>query len=48
MGCVKEEKISQCGKMFVKIKIGNDELNELLDIKGFEVCHDKDILLKHY
>ena len=48
MGCVKEEKISQCGKMFVKIKIGNDELNQLLDIKGFEVCHDEDILLKHY
>ena len=48
MGCVKEEKISQCGKMFAKIRIGNDELNELLDLKGFEVCHDEDILLKHY
>jgi len=48
MGCVKEEKISQCGKMFAKIRIGNDELNELLDLKGFEVCHDKDILSKYY
>ena len=48
MGCVKEEKISQCGKMFAKIRIGNDELNELLDLKGFEVCHDKDILQKYY
>ena len=47
MGCVKEEKISQCGKMFAKIRIGNDELNELLDLKGFEVCHDKDILQKY-
>ena len=44
--CIRDR--SQCGKMFVKIKIGNDELNELLDIKGFEVCHDEDILLKHY
>ena len=46
MGCVKEEKISSCGKMFIKIKIGNDELDELLVHKGFELCHDEDILLK--
>ena len=46
MGCVKEEKISSCGKMFIKIKIGNDELDELLIHKGFELYHDEDILLK--
>ena len=46
MGCVKEEKISSCGKMLIKIKIGNDELDELLIHKGFELCHDEDILLK--
>ena len=46
MGCVKEEKISSCGKMLIKIKIGNDELDELLIHKGFELYHDEDILLK--
>ena len=45
MGCVKEEKISSCGKMLIKIKIGNDELDELLNLKGFELCLDEDILL---
>ena len=46
MGCVKEEKVSKCGKMLAKIRIGNDELDELLDLKGFELCADEDILLK--
>ena len=32
--------------MLAKIKIGNDELDELLDLKGFELCADEDILLK--
>jgi hypothetical protein len=31
--------------MLAKIKIGNDELNELLNLKGFELCLDEDILL---
>ena len=44
MGCVKEEKVSECGKMLAKIKIGNDELDELLNLKGFELCLDEDIL----
>ena len=46
MGCVKEEKVSKCGKMLAKIKIGNDELDEFLDLKGFELCCDEDILVK--
>ena len=32
--------------MLAKIRIGNDELDELLDLKGFELCADEDILLK--
>lgn len=46
MGCVKDEKVAKCGKMFIKIKIGNDELDEFLDLKGFELCCDEDILVK--
>jgi len=46
MGCVKEEKVSDDGKMFANIKIGNDELEQLSKLKGFEICHDKDILFR--
>ena len=44
MGCVKEEKTSSTGKMLANIKIGNDELKQFIDIKGFDLCNDKDIL----
>ena len=44
MGCVKEEKVSADGKMFANVKIGNDELEQLKKLKGFEICYDKDIL----
>ena len=45
MGCVEEEKVSENGTMFANIKIGNDELDQFIGIKGFELCADKDILL---
>ena len=48
MGCIQEEKISVNGKMFANIKIGNDELNKFINLKGFEVCNDKDILLESF
>ena len=46
MGCVEEEKVSSCGKMFVNIKIGQDELTQFFNLKGFELCRDEDILFK--
>ena len=46
MGCVKEEKIAESGKMFANISIGNNELNQFIDMKGFELCHVEDILLE--
>ena len=46
MGCIKHEKTSNCGKMFANIRIGNDELDQFLTIKGFELCNDEDILLQ--
>ena len=46
MGCVKEEKVSKSGKMFANISIGNNELNQFIDMKGFELCHVEDILLE--
>ena len=45
MGCVEEEKTSSCGKMLANIKIGNEELLQFINMKGFELCHDEDILL---
>ena len=47
MGCIEEEKVSENGTMFANIKIGNDELDQLVGMKGFELCSDKDILLKN-
>ena len=44
MGCIEEESISDCGKMLANIKIGNDELDQFVNIKGFKLWHDKDIL----
>ena len=46
MGCVKEEKVSASGKMFANIRIGNNELNQFIAMKGFELCHVEDILLE--
>ena len=46
MGCIEEEKVSENGTMFANIKIGNDELDQFVGMKGFELCSDKDILLK--
>jgi len=46
MGCIREEKTANCGKMFANVRIGNDELDQFLAVKGFELCHDEDILLE--
>jgi len=48
MGCIREEKIANCGRMFANIRIGNDELDQFLAVKGFKLCHDEDILLESY
>jgi len=45
MGCVQEERISNCGKIFANIKISNKELDQFINLKGFELCHDEDVLL---
>lgn len=45
MGCVQEERISNCGKIFANIKISNKELDKFINLKGFELCHDEDVLL---
>ena len=45
MGCVQEERISNCGKIFANVKISNKELDKFMSLKGFELCHDEDILL---
>ena len=44
MGCVQEERVSNCGKIFANIKISNKELDRFIHLKGFELCHDEDIL----
>ena len=46
MGCIEEESVSTDGKMLANIKIGNDELEQLNKLKGFEICYDKDILFE--
>ena len=46
MGCVREEKVSSNGTMFANIKIGNDELDQFINLNGFELCSDEDILFK--
>ena len=33
--------------MFANITIGNDELDKFINLKGFEVCDDKDILFEN-
>ena len=45
MGCVEEEKVSENGTIFANIKIGNDELDQFIEMKGFQLCSDKDIIL---
>ncbi len=47
LGCVKEETVSPNGTMFANITIGNDELDKFINLKGFEVCHDEDILFEN-
>ena len=47
LGCVKEEMVSPNGTMFANITIGNDELDKFINLKGFEVCDDKDILFEN-
>lgn len=46
MGCVDEEKVSDTGKIYTYIHIGQDELKSFIDIEGFALCEDKDIILK--
>jgi len=46
MGCVDEEKVSDTGKIYTYIHIGQDELQGFIDIEGFALCEDKDIILK--
>ena len=46
MGCITEEKISSTGRIFVHINIGQDELDNFININGFSLCNDKDILLE--
>ena len=46
MGCVQEEKNSACGKYFLKVKIGNEELDNFVKLNGFDICYEEDILLK--
>ena len=45
MGCVEEERVSEDGTIFANIKIGNDELDQFIGMKGFQLCSDKDIIL---
>ena len=47
LGCVKEETVSPNGTMFANITIGNDELDKFINLKGFEVCDDEDILFEN-
>jgi len=46
MGCVDEEKVSDTGKIYAYIHIGQDELKSFIDIEGFALCEDKDIILE--
>ncbi|MDB4135651.1 GTPase HflX [Gammaproteobacteria bacterium] len=46
MGCVDEEKVSDTGKIYTYVHIGQDELKSFIDIEGFALCEDKDIILE--
>ena len=46
MGCVDEEKVSDTGKIYTYIHIGQDELKSFIGIEGFALCEDKDIILE--
>ena len=46
MGCIKEEKISSCGNIYVYLQIGKDDLNNFLKINGFNLCQENDIILE--
>ena len=45
MGCIKDEKISSCGNIYVYLQIGKDDLNNFLKINGFKLCQENDIIL---
>jgi GTP-binding protein HflX len=46
MGCIKDEKISSCGNIYVYLQIGKDDLNNFLKINGFNLCQENDIILE--
>ena len=46
MGCIKEEKISSCGNIYVYLQIGKDDLDNFLKINGFNLCQENDIILE--
>ena len=46
MGCIKDEKISSCGNIYVYLQIGKDDLNNFLKINGINLCQENDIILE--
>ena len=48
MGCIKEEKISSCGNIYVYLQIGKDDLNNFLKINGFNLCQENDIISEKF
>ena len=46
MGCINKETVSPSGRIFAHINIGQDELDNFININGFALCNDKDILLE--
>lgn len=45
MGCIIKEESARSGAIYLNIDIGRDELDRLLQNKGFNICSDEDILL---
>lgn len=45
MGCIIKEESAGSGAIYLNIDIGRDELDRLLQNKGFNICSDEDILL---
>ena len=33
-------------EIFLKVKIGNEELDNFVKLNGFDICYEEDILLK--
>ena len=48
MGCIKDEKISSCGNIYVYLQIGKDDLNNFLKINGFNLCQENDIISEKF